>query len=159
MLKIMNQKNNGGYMKKSELRLMIRKIVREEVAMSIQEVIKEITQPVNGKISKSKPIRKKIVEKKQYTNNSVLNDVLNETAKGEDWKTMGGDVLTSESRNGIVSKMGYGDLMNDNSKINVEQMAVDANVNPTQVPDHVGDALTRDYSDLMKAMKKNGMKQ
>ena len=56
----------------------IRQIVREEVAMAIQEVITELKKP---KQQVSQPIpKKKIVEKKQYSNNSILNDVLNETA-------------------------------------------------------------------------------
>ena len=72
----------------------IRQIVREEVAMAIKEVITELKQP-----TQSKPQPKKIVEKKSYTNNSVLNDVLNETAQDGDWKTLGGGEFTSDRMN------------------------------------------------------------
>ena len=142
-------------MKKSELKTMIRGIVREEVAMSIKEVIKEITQPT------TKP-KKKVVEKqeKYYSKNSVLNEVLNETAGDEDWKTMGGGTHTTDDMANIMAKS-YGDLLNNknNAKVDVNQMAIESNVNPETVPDHVEKALTRDYSKLVTAMKKSGMKQ
>ena len=41
-------------MKKSDFKLMIRKMVREEVAMAIQEVITELKQPTQ-QVSKPKP--------------------------------------------------------------------------------------------------------
>ena len=50
-------------MKKSDLKLIIRKIVREEVAMAIQEVITELKQPTQQQISQPK-VKKKMVEKK-----------------------------------------------------------------------------------------------
>ena len=90
--------------KKTNIRTMIRTIVREEVAMAIQEVINELKQP-----TQSQP--KKIVENKSYTNNSVLNDVLNETANG-DWKTLGGGEFTTERMNELVGGQ-YGDMMKE----------------------------------------------
>ena len=91
-------------MKKSELKSMIRQIVREEVAMSIQEVITELRQP-----TQSKPI--KPVKKKSFTKNSVLNDVLNETANG-DWETLGGGEFTTDRMQELVGKQ-YSDMMKD----------------------------------------------
>ena len=82
-------------MKKSELRLMIKKIVREEVAIAIKEVITELKQPTQ-QVSQPKP-KKKIVEKKQYSKNSILNEVMNETVQSDDWKTMGGNDTESET--------------------------------------------------------------
>ena len=79
-------------MKSDKLKLFIRKIVREEVAMAIHEVITELKQPVR---QPSQEPQKKIIEKKQYTQNSVLNDVLNETAQTTDWQTMGEGVYDS----------------------------------------------------------------
>ena len=52
-------------MKKSDLKLIIRKIVREEVAMAIQEVITELKQPTQ-QVSQPKT-KKKMVEKKSFT--------------------------------------------------------------------------------------------
>ena len=51
-------------MKKSDLKLIIRKIVREEVAMAIQEVITELKQPTQ-QVSQPKT-KKKMVEKKRF---------------------------------------------------------------------------------------------
>ena len=92
--------------KKTNIRTVIRKIVREEVAMVIGEVITELKQP-----TQSQPQPKKIVEKKSYTENSVLNDVLNETAQSEEWKTLGGEKFDSSRMNELVGRQ-YGDMMN-----------------------------------------------
>ena len=54
--------------KKTNIKTVIRQIVREEVAMAIKEVVTELKQPIE---SQPKP-QKKIVEKKSYTNNSVM---------------------------------------------------------------------------------------
>ena len=97
--------------KKTNIRTVIRKIVREEVAMAIGEVITELKQP-----TQSQPQPKKIVEKKQYTENSVLNDVLNETAQSEEWKTLGGGKFDSSRMNELVGRQ-YGDMMNGTQQV------------------------------------------
>ena len=97
--------------KKPNIKTIIRQIVREEVAMAIKEVITELRQP-----TQSQPQPKKIVEKKSYTNNSVLNDVLNETAQDGDWKTMGGGEFTSDRMNELVGRQ-YGDMMNGTQQV------------------------------------------
>ncbi len=90
-------------MKKSDLKLIIRKIVREEVAMAINEVITELKQPVNTQ-QKSKPKpQQKIVEKKKFSDNSVLNQVLNETAMNDEWKSLGGGTYDSSKMNDVLS--------------------------------------------------------
>tara|TARA_B100001769_G_C22003165_1_gene539054 strand:- start:104 stop:520 length:417 start_codon:yes stop_codon:yes gene_type:complete len=124
----------------------IRQIVREEVAKAIHEVITELKQP-----TQSQPQPKKIVEKKSYTNNSVLNEVLNETAASEDWKTMGGGVYDSNRAGDVLSSQ-YGDLMTD--KPSGEQMVASMGVDPNKVDNSVKDALTKDYSALMQKMNK-----
>ena len=65
-------------MKKSDFKLMIRKMVREEVAMTIQEVITELKQPSVPSLSSNQPkkqVKKQIIDKKTYSSNSVLKDV------------------------------------------------------------------------------------
>jgi len=123
--------------KKTNIRTIIRKIVREEVAMAIKEVITELKEPV-----KSKPI-----QEKHYSKNSVLNDVLNETAQGGDWETMGGAKYTSERMNEIMGQS-YGDMMskdvNGNSDISVAG----------QQPDF----LKKDYRSLLKATEEKAKK-
>ena len=96
--------------KKTNIKTIIRQIVREEVAMAIKEVITELRQP-----TQSQPQPKKIVEKKSFSSNSVLNDVLNETAQDGDWKTMGGGEFTTDRMNELVGGQ-YGDMMNTKSQ-------------------------------------------
>jgi hypothetical protein len=97
--------------KKTNMRTVIRQIVREEVAMAIQEVLTELKQPTQPTQSTQST---KPVEKKSYTKNSVLNDVLNETAQGDDWKTLGGAKYTTERMNELVGGQ-YANMMNDDS--------------------------------------------
>ena len=124
-------------MKKSDLKLIIRKIVREEVAMAIQEVITELKTPSQTKL-KSK---KKIVEKKSFTSNSVLNDVLNETAINDEWKTLGGGTFDSSKMNDMMSGQ-YGDMMSSNPNV------------PVSVDGQTPDFLKKDYRAIMKAVDK-----
>ena len=138
--------------KKTNIRTMIRKIVREEVAIAIQEVITELKQPSSQ--IRTKPVKKVVEGKrvyKKYTENSVLNDVLNETAQSEDWKTMNNEVYDSSKANEVISSQ-YGDLMN--SKPSSNTMIASMGVNPDTVEDNVKDALGKDYSQLMKAISK-----
>jgi len=120
--------------KKTNVKQLIRTIVREEVAMAIREVITELKQPSQ---QPSKPI-----EEKSFTKNKVLNDVLNETAGGDGWKTMGGAEYTTERMSEVVGKS-YGDMMSDKPNDN---LAASMGVNPNDAPDF----LTKDYRSLMK---------
>tara|TARA_R100000234_G_scaffold70969_1_gene43586 strand:+ start:1266 stop:1655 length:390 start_codon:yes stop_codon:yes gene_type:complete len=91
----------------------IRQIVREEVAMAIQEVITELKKPVKVE----KPMTpKKRTQNSSFTSNKILNDVLNETAQDGDWKTMGGGEYTSDRMNEIVGR-NYGDMMNQQPQV------------------------------------------
>ena len=126
--------------KKTNMRTVIRQIVREEVAMAIKEVITELKQPTQP----TQPI--KPIQEKHYSKNKVLNDVLNETAQGGDWKTLGGKEFTSDRMNELMGEQ-YGDMMNNNSNI------------PVSVDGQQPDFLKKDYSDLMKAIdRKKGKK-
>jgi len=125
--------------KKTNIKTLIRQIVREEVAMAIQEVITELKQPAQ---SKSQP--KNIVEKKSFTKNSILNDVLNETAQDDGWKTMGGGEFTSNRMNELVSGQ-YGDMMNETQQV------------PSSDP--MSQFLNKDYSQVLeKSIEKSNRK-
>jgi hypothetical protein len=142
--------------KKTNVKTIIRQIVREEVAMAIQEVITELKQPTQ-QVSKPKP-KKKITEKQKYSNNNVLNDILNETAESEEWKTMGGGTYDSSRANEVMSSQ-YGDLMGDKNVSNPDAMVASMGVNPDRIDDALKNNLTKDYSKLMKAVdKKRGNK-
>ena len=122
--------------KKPNIKTIIRQIVREEVAMAIKEVITELKQP-----TQSQPQPKKIIEKKSFTSNSVLNDVLNETAMDDEWKTMGGGKFDSSKMNDVMGGA-YGDMMNKNPNI------------PVSVEGQTPDFLKKDYRAVMKAIDK-----
>ena len=166
-------------MKKQELIKIIETVVRKEVKKQVNEIfIKENESSLAELVSSSKiekefkePIRKKQVKPKKeinYTSNEALNKVLNETVGGVPqgeaggYKTMGGGVFDSSKINDVLGRStGLGN--NGVSKeMKREIAAVDsikkAGVSVDQVPDHVQDALTKDYSGLMKAIdqKKGG---
>ena len=129
--------------KKTNVKALIRQIVREEVAMAINEVITELKQPTQ-QTSQSKP-KKKIIEGKRtyqkFTENSVLNDVLNETAQSDEWKSMGGGTYDSGKMNEVMQSS-YGEMMSG-----------DVNA-PVSVDGQTPDFLKKDYRKLMKAVDK-----
>ena len=137
-------------MKMSQLKMAIREVVREEIRLGLKEIVGEINQPIKeSKSSQPKP-KKKIVEKKQYTKNSILNEVMNETAASEEWKTMGGGTYDSSRASEVLSST-YGKMMSDRPSGN---LAVSMGVNPNDAPDF----LTKDYRKLMKTIdKKKGI--
>ena len=151
-------------MKKNELVKIIELVVRKEVKKQMTEIFinedKEISLSETISKPKPKPVVKK-QPKKQYTKNKALNEVLNQTkplgAPMEDeYPTLGGGVLGSDN---MAEVLGYGDLGRGQNKEKAREMgAVDtikkAGVSVDQVPEDVQNALTRDYSGLMKAINK-----
>ena len=105
---------------------------------------------------KKKPVQKQNV---QYTENKALNDVLNETvglSKGDEmdeYPTMGGGAFDSSR---AAELLGYGESMmmsgdkETQRKVAAVQTMKQAGVTSEQVPESLVNALTRDYSDLMK---------
>ena len=135
-------------MKKNDLVKIIELVVRKEVKKQMTEIFinedKEIS--LSEVISKPKQKAKKRRVKKQYSKNSALNEVLNKTnplGQTDDYPSLGGGVLGS---NNMAEVLGYGNLGGKQDKETA--VAVDA------VPEGVQDALTRDYSGLMKAINK-----
>ena len=167
-------------MKKQELIKIIETVVRKEVKKQMNEIfIKEensssltelVSKPLTEKEFKE-PIKKKQVKPKKevhYTSNESLNKVLNETVggvpqgEGGGYETMGGGVYdTSKINDVLAGATGLGNTA-ESKEIKREIAAVDsikkAGISVDQVPDHVTDALTKDYSGLMKAIdqKKGG---
>ena len=151
-------------MKKNDLIKIIELVVRKEVKKQMTEIF--INEKEEIKLSEvvSKPnpkVVKKQRPKKQYSKNSTLNEVLNNTkplgAPMEDeYPTLGGGILGSDN---MAEVLGYGDLgRGQNKEMAREVAAVDtikkAGVSVDQVPEDVVNALTRDYSGLMKAINK-----
>jgi len=156
--------------KTSKLVSLIKEIVRQEVQKEVREIF--IKEGMKSMAQKSTLVEDGVVEvlpqrkpkpKKQvsYTKNPLLNDILNETANaGEDdeYPTMGNKTFDSSQ---MASVMGYGNVMGNaesQRKVAAVQTAQAAGVNPENVPEEVMGALTKDYSGVMKALKKRDNK-
>tara|TARA_R100001591_G_C4276610_1_gene163949 strand:- start:6 stop:497 length:492 start_codon:yes stop_codon:yes gene_type:complete len=156
-------------MKKSELMAAIREVVKEEVSKQTKQLVNEIKKMTAKNINEIRKSKKTIVEspslnlsdnvpsknpyeftgEKRYTENDSLNSILNETANsmkgGEEWPTMNKQAFRADmaqAMGGTMDQM-FGQnrtsamLPNDRKNVEVEP--------------HLEKALTRDYSDLVKA--------
>ena len=137
--------------------------MKKELSVDLVEVMKtndiDCFDCKSGQLTYTKNNVKKSINKK------YLNEVLNQTkplgAPMEDeYPTLGGGVLGSDN---MADVLGYGDLGRGQNKERAREMAaVDtikkAGVSVDAVPEDVQNALTRDYSGLMKAInnKKKG---
>ena len=144
-------------MKAKTFENLIRKVVREEIDYALRREIKTLKEDLRDglkptivetsnnsmpqtaknalrqKITGINPIPKKPQIKQNFTNNTALNDLLNETAMGD---------TNTESGNAPVS------LSQPFSS------GAPLPMNTTGMSDAVANAVTRDYSDLMKAISK-----
>jgi len=150
-------------MNKDKLRNIIELVVRKEVKKQLSEIFINEKEEIKLAETISKPKPKKVINKpkKQYTKDKALNEVLNNTKPlgtpmEDEYPTLGGGVLGSDN---MAEVLGYGDLgMGSNKERAREMGAVEtikkAGVSVDAVPEDVQNALTRDYSGLMKAIDK-----
>ena len=143
-------------MNKKQFMKIITEVVRKEVKKEVQKIF--IKEETSNRLSDIVPEVSEPKETVQYTKNKSLNDVLNETVglsksdrqEGE-YPTLGGGAFDSSRMSEL---MGYGKP----EEAKRDMVAVDslqkAGVRVDQVPEHVTNALTRDYSSLMKAIDK-----
>lgn len=148
------------------------KIIQEVVRREVQKEVKKLFINENKSSLKSlapKQVVKSVQRKEsvQYTENKALNDVLNETvalSKGDEmdeYPTMGGGAFDSSR---ATELLGYGDSMRAGGdkeaqrNINAAMTMKEAGVSSEQVPESLVNALTRDYSDLMKHDKMKSKK-
>ena len=127
-------------MKLSAFKKLIREVIREELdykftrlEKKLNEVIvtgnnvnlvkakRQATQDTSLKKTVNSPVDSSVPTPK--TNNSVLNKLLKETAQSDDWKTVEG-------------------------KGEAEVQSVQDN--PQELPEHLANAFTKDYSNVMK---------
>jgi len=131
---------------------MIREVIREELDYKFDRLRKELKEVVvrsnTGKVSKARthtaqdtslknmmmdssstdsnvPITKRSIPAPK-TNNNILNSLLEETAQSDDWKTV-------EGKGGEVQSV------QDNTEA---------------LPNHLAEALTKDYSEMLKSVEK-----
>ena len=127
-------------MKLSLFKKVIREVIREEIEYSIAGLRKELKEVLVSKIndeilnetptvtSTAKPIQKTVTESKQkvpMTKDSILNNLLKETADSGEWQN-----------------------------INKEAETTSVTDNTQGLPDHLANALNKDYSEVMKAVDK-----
>ena len=131
---------------------LIRKVVREEIDYALRREIKSLKEDLRDELKptitehtermvevpkqsslKEKIMGKKPFKKQNFTNNSALNDLLNETAMG--------DTNTQTAQ----SPVSLSDPFSSEAPLPMDT---------TGMPDSVADAVTREYSGLMKAINK-----
>jgi len=143
-------------MNKKQFMKIITEVVRKEVKKEVKKIF--IKEETSNQLTDIIPEVSEPKQKVEYTKNKSLNDVLNETVgltksenKNGEYPTLGGGAFDTSR---MTELMGYG--KSDDMKR--DMVAVDtikkAGKSLEQVPDHITNALTRDYSDLMKAIDK-----
>ncbi len=147
-------------MNKKQFMKIITEVVRREVKKEVQKIL--INEETSHQLTDIIPEVSEPKQKVEYTKNKSLNDVLNETVgltKSEkqngEYPTLGGGAFDSSRMSELL---GYGKT----DEVKRDMVAVDtikkAGRSVEEVPEHVTNALTRDYSDLMKALdKKKGV--
>ena len=126
-------------MKLSLFKKVIREVVREEIEYSLAGLRKELKEVLVSKINDeilnetptvtttAKPIQKNVTESKKrvpMTKDSILNDLLKETADSGEWQNINKEAETTS-------------VMDETANL----------------PDHLANALKKDYSQVMKAVE------
>ncbi len=141
-------------MKAKTFENLIRKVVREEIDYALRREIKSLKEDLRDELKptitehterlvevpkvpqsslKEKIMGKKPIKKQQFVGDSMLNDLLNETAAGDT------------------------NLNSGNSPVSLSQPFATGDplpINTAGMPDSVAKAVTRDYSGLMNAINK-----
>jgi len=140
-------------MKKLELKTLIREVVREEVQLEMRRILGENkstrAQTKAPKRAKPKSVIEEGIAKPNgvqptMSTNPVLNEILQETARDtEAWPTLGGHTMTSDDMGTIANRAVPG---NDPNASILHSFGTD----PNRLPDHVANALTKDYRKVMK---------
>ncbi len=147
-------------MTKKDLVKIIQEVVKREVQKEVKKLfIKENKSSLKSLAPKPRKVTKPIQKKEFVAGNDALNDVLNETvglSKGdemEEYPTMGGGAFDSSR---ATELLGYGDSIAAGGDKQTQRNMIAAqtlrekNVSVDDVPENLVNALTRDYSDLMK---------
>jgi len=139
---------------------LLRKVVREEVQQVVREELgllletpepkKTVVETKNSLVDSIKDsIPAKPVTPTMFANNSILNDILNETAVNGDFRSMG----SYDSSN--AQSFGMGNLMNETAVVtSVDQMLSTAR--PAGDVSQVQIDAVPDFSGLMATMKEKG---
>ena len=144
-------------MTKKQLMKIIQEVVRKEVKKEVQKIF--IKEETSFKLKDIVPEVLEPTDVTHYTKNKALNKVLNETKGGipvrgtAEYPTLGGGTFDT---NRMQELLGYG----KSEEVKRDMVAIDtlqkAGKSVSDVPEHITNALTRDYSDLIKAMNNKG---
>jgi len=145
-------------MTKKDLVKVIQEVVRREVKKEVKKIFIKDQKTSTQKLTDVIPQISEPKEKVKYTNNKTLNDVLNETvalskqqSDMEEYPTLSGGTF---DRSKMQELMGYGQSDEGKRELAAVDTIKKAGVTVDQVPEHVTNALTKDYSKLMKALDK-----
>ena len=158
-------------MKLNELKKIIRTTIKTEVRKAIREELIDIMlgkelQTEDVKLSKVVKKSKPKVNQQQFTRNSALNDILNETVGFSGANQPEEDIdetisMTSKDapnlRGRFAQLMGLEDDVRGGGGSldqNLTQTAAAMGRTPEQIDAGVAKALTRNYGDVMKAIDK-----
>ena len=132
-------------MDSKKLARAIKKIVREEV----QKEVRKLLLTNNNQTQTNQ--RHERVQDKMFTENSSLNEALNATInEQEEWKTVG-NFNSTDARSQFASmQTGF----DPQPQAPVMEDLNGRAINPASVDKSVSDAMTRDYSELVKRFKK-----
>ena len=139
---------------------IIQEVVRREIKKEINEIFINEQKTSSKKLADVIPQVSEPKEQVKYTSNESLNKVINETvglsksqSQTEAYPTLGGGAFDT---NRMTELLGYGKP----EEVQRDMVAADslrkAGKSVNDVPEALTNALTRDYSDLMKAMNKKG---
>ena len=149
-------------MKKSTILEVIKKVVKREVRLAIKEELNK-KQPsskpeFNQMMEHADTLFNKTAEVKNFTENPILNEALNQTASEKEWPTMGGRQLNKTDAGagtpGLAAMMGMQSHEEMFGGKPTAQQMIPADRQHVEVQPDVEQALTRDYSSLMKAIDK-----
>lgn len=147
---------------------LLRKVIREEVQSVVREelgllleapeskkTVTETKKPVtkNSMVESIKPVTKQPTKPSTFTNNNVLNDILNETANGGEWRSVI-DGTSQMAPNFSPINGAYGGVAEPTVVSSVDQMLSSAR--PAGDVTHVKIDAVPDFSALMSTMKEKG---
>ena len=151
---------------KEELKEQLPQLIKETVRSEMKKLIAESKQPAKPKSTGlsmaaamldeetiTESVQTKIIEKKQFSKNPIINQILNETKGGipqgdGGFRTMSfgqADMGSVVGRTAVADKMGYGEFAGGGQKTGLGVQTGNESLDK---------ALNRDYSELVKRFKK-----
>jgi hypothetical protein len=137
-------------MKSKQIAQLIRKIVKEEVQKEVRNMLLEQASRQVAHVDtlpNTQEVQPVVHEHKQYTSNSALNDILNETVESTSYETLK-TFNSDDARAGFASMQPSMNAAHVNPIPNKDVNG--APINPNKVTPDVMKALTRNYSELVK---------